>query len=176
MFLERANKGFEVIEAVRLFGVKPEDVRVLIHPESIIHSAVEYIDCAVIAQMSVPDMRLCVQYALTYPRRSYGLSAPLSLLDIGSLTFKKPDASAFPLLPLAYRAISLGGGVPAVLNAANELAVDAFLKEKISFTEISDTVSETVERLTSAKEAGSLDERMAYSAEATRIAREITHY
>lgn len=168
------NKGFEVIEAVRLFGVKPEQIRVLIHRESIIHSAVEYIDCAVIAQMSVPDMRLCVQYALTYPRRAKGICAPLSLADIGTLTFKTPDTSAFPLLDLAYRAISLGGGVPAVLNAANEVAVDAFLKERISFGSIAPIVSQTVERLTDAKTAQTLEERIAFDREARRLAQEIS--
>ena len=167
------NKGFEVIEAVRLFDVKPEQIKVLVHRESIIHSAVEYIDCAVLAQLGVPDMRLCVQYALTYPHRAYGLTKPLSLADIGTLTFGRVDEEAFPLLPLAFRAITLGGGVPAVLNAANEVAVNAFLKEKISFTQISDTVLQTVERLTQASFAGTLAERISFDREARALAREI---
>ena len=167
------NKGFEVIEAVLLFDVKPEQIKVLVHRESIIHSAVEYIDCAVLAQLGVPDMRLCVQYALTYPHRAYGLTKPLSLADIGTLTFGRVDEEAFPLLPLAFRAITLGGGVPAVLNAANEVAVNAFLKEKISFTQISDTVLQTVERLTQASFAGTLAERISFDREARALAREI---
>ena len=160
------NKGFEVIEAVRLFGVKPEQIRVVVHRESIIHSAVEYIDSAVIAQMGVPDMRLCVQYALSYPRRAVGLTAPLSLSKIGTLTFGEPDTDAFPLLALAYRAITLGGGVPAVLNAANEVAVDAFLKERIGFCDISRIVTETVTALEEAKCAQTLVERLSFDREA----------
>ncbi len=167
------NKGFEVIEAVRLFGVKPEQIRVLIHRESIIHSAVEYIDNAVIAQMSVPDMRLCVQYALSYPKRACGLTSPLSLTQIGALTFREADTEAFPLLALAYKAISLGGGVPAVLNAANEVAVDAFLKEQIGFTDIFEIVERTLLEMESAKDAFSLSLRLACSKEARRRAGEL---
>ena len=120
------NKGFEVIEAVYLFGVRPEQVEVAVHRESIIHSAVEYIDNSVIAQMSVPDMRHCVQYALTYPERGEATTEELDLFSVGKLTFAKPDLEAFPLLGKAYEAIKLGGAVPAVLNAANEEAVFAF--------------------------------------------------
>ena len=167
------NKGFEVIEAVRLFGVKPEQISVIIHKESIIHSAVEYIDNAVIAQMSVPDMRLCVQYALSYPQRVPGVTMPLSLTQIGSLTFRQPDTEAFPLLALAYRSISLGGGVPAVLNAANEAAVDAFLKERIGFADISDVVRKTVTGLESAKNARTLEERLLCGQEARIRASEL---
>ena len=106
------NKGFEVIEAVRLFDVPAERVRVVVHPESIIHSAVEYIDSAVITQMSLPDMRLCIQYAMTYPNRAMGLTGRLSLTEIGKLTFQEPNTEAFPLLSLAYRAIRTGGAAP----------------------------------------------------------------
>ena len=167
------NKGFEVIEAVRLFGVRPEQIEVLVHRESIIHSAVEYIDSAVIAQLGAPDMRLCVQYALTYPHRLEGLTERLSLTKIGKLTFASPDAEAFPLLALAFRAISLGGGVPAVLNAANEIAVEAFLSEKLSFLGIAETVTQTVERLPEAARARSLEERIAFDRQARRIAQEL---
>lgn len=170
------NKGFEVIEAVRLFGVTPEQIQVLVHRESIIHSAVEYIDSAVIAQMGVPDMRLCVQYALTYPHRAEGLTKRLSLTDIGTLTFAKPDMEAFPLLSLAFRAIRTGGGVPAVLNAANELAVDAFLKEKISLLEIFDVVEKTVDAMISAKDADTLEGRIAWDREARRYAATLLSY
>ena len=140
------NKGLEVIEAVRLFDVIPEDIDVVIHRESIIHSMVEYTDNAVIAQLSNPDMRLCIQYALTYPYRYSGQTKQLNLFDIGSLTFAKPDTETFTLLPLAYKAVKLGGIIPTVLNGANECAVDLFLHEKIGFTDIFDIVAEAVEQ------------------------------
>lgn len=141
------NKGFEVIEAVHLFGVTPEQIEVVVHRESIIHSAVEYIDNSVIAQMSVPDMRLCVQYALTHPERTDAVIPELDLFSRGSLTFARPDTGTFPLLQVAFDAIRSGGAVPAVLNAANEVAVDAFLKRRIGFPDIFSVVGETVDRL-----------------------------
>ncbi len=138
------NKGLELIEAVHLFGVPPEKVEVLIHRESIVHSLAEFSDRAVIAQLSVPDMRLCIQYALTYPERCPSLLKPLDLTKIGCLTFAEPDTEAFPLLKLARHAAAAGGVLPAVLNGANEAAVSLFLEGKISFTEISDAVGEVV--------------------------------
>jgi len=135
------NKGFEVIEAAHLFGVPADKIDVVVHRESIIHSMVEYIDNSVIAQMSVPDMRLCVQYALTAPHRTEAVIPPLDLLQVGKLSFAAPDTETFPLLALAKTAFSQGGGVPAVLNAANEVAVAAFLARRISFLSISDIVS-----------------------------------
>ena len=135
------NKGLEVIEAVRLFGVRPEQVTVVVHRESIIHSAVEYIDNAVIAELSHPDMRECVQYALTYPARLPAVIEPLDLFSVGTLTFRQPDTETFPLLALAYRATSAGGLMPAVLSAANEAAVSLFLAGKIRFCEIAETVA-----------------------------------
>ncbi len=167
------NKGFEVIEAVRLFGVRPEQIQVVIHRESIIHSAVEYIDSALIAQMSVPDMRLCVQYALSYPHRREGLTPRLSLAEVGKMSFAEPDMETFPLLPLAFRAIDLGGGVPAVLNAANEVAVMAFLEENLSFCGIFDVVCETVEALTAAKACDTIESRIAMDREARRMAKSL---
>ena len=164
------NKGFEVIEAAHLFDVSPDVIRVVVHPESIIHSAVEYIDSAVVAQLSTPDMRLCVQYALTYPARLPGLTPGLDLFSVGSFHFYPPDPDAFPLLPLAYRAISLGGGVPAVLNAANEVAVAAFLSEKIGFTSIFRTVTETVEKLSGRRTAKTVEELIDADREARGIA------
>lgn len=166
------NKGFEVIEAVRLFDVTPDKIRVVIHRESIIHSAVSYVDSAVIAQLGLPDMRFCVQYAMTYPHRCKGPVGPLSLAEAGRLTFFEPDTAAFPLLPLAFRAITLGGGVPAALNAANEEAVGAFLREELSFTGISRVVTETVEQMTEYRTAVGLEERLAADAEARRKAGE----
>ena len=135
------NKGLEVIEAVRLFGVSPVQVTVVVHRESIIHSAVEYIDNAVIAELSHPDMRECVQYALTYPARLPAVIEPLDLFSVGTLTFQRPDTETFPLLGLAYRAIETGGLMPAVLSSANEAAVSLFLEGKIRFCEIAETVA-----------------------------------
>ncbi len=142
------NKGFEVIEAVHLFGVSVSQVQVLVHRQSIVHSMVEYQDGVVMAQMGSPDMRTCIQYALTYPDRvpCPGV-APLDLLQAGDLTFRSPDTQRFPLLRVACDAIEQGGTVPAALNGANEEAVALFLGEKISFTEISALVMETLKSI-----------------------------
>lgn len=134
------NKGFEVIEAVHLFGVSPEQIEVVVHRESIIHSMVEYADRSVLAQMANPDMRDCIQYALTYPDRLESEVEPLDLPTVGKLTFFAPDGENFPLLPLAYKAIRRGGVVPSVMNGANEAAVAAFLQGKISYGRISELV------------------------------------
>ena len=153
------NKGFEVIEAVHLFGVDVGQINVVVHRESIIHSAVEYADMSVIAQMALPDMRSCVSYALTYPRRTEGVCAPLDLTSIGTLTFAKPDTDTFPLLPLAKFAIGEGGAVPACVNAANEEAVAAFLSEQIRFCQMAEVVEEAVHAtLSEAKSAVALDD------------------
>ncbi len=138
------NKGFEVIEAVRLFGVSPEQISVVVHPQSIMHSAVEYDDNSVIAQMGAPDMRTCIQYAITYPNRCPSLAKPLDLASIGSLTFEQPDTKTFKLLALAYYAIEEDGVIPAVLNAADEVAVKMFLEDKIGFTKMFDVVENIV--------------------------------
>ena len=138
------NKGFEVIEASYLFDVPADRIEVIVHPESIVHSMVEYIDRSVIAQLSCPDMRLCVQYALSCPQRTKGYIKPLELTEIGSLTFKKPDTDTFKLLGLAYDVLGKGGNMGAALNAANERAVALFLEKKISFTDIMDLVCEVV--------------------------------
>ncbi|MBO5092338.1 MAG: 1-deoxy-D-xylulose-5-phosphate reductoisomerase [Clostridia bacterium] len=130
------NKGFEVIEAVRLFDVLPSQVKVVVHPQSIMHSAVEYNDNSVISQMGAPDMRTCIQYAITYPSRCVSLAKQLDFASLGSLTFEEPDMGTFSLLPLAYYAIEQDGVIPAVLNAADEIAVGYFLKDSIKFTDI----------------------------------------
>lgn len=163
------NKGFELIEAVHLFSLSPEQVRVTIHRESILHSAVEYIDNTVIGELSVPDMRMCVQYAVDYPERAPSQSKRLDLISLGSLTFAEPDMDAFPLLGLASRAISLGGAMPAVMNAADEVAVSAFLEGKIGFTDISDTVISAFERLSDYKDTRDLDGILAADKEAREI-------
>ena len=138
------NKGFEVIEAVRLFDVTPEQVKVVVHPQSIMHSAVEYSDNSVIAQMGVPDMRTCIQYAITYPQRCESLAQPLDFAKLSSLTFEDPDMDTFSLLALAFYSIKQDGVIPAVLNASDEIAVKCFLEDKIGFTDIFDAVSYVV--------------------------------
>lgn len=163
------NKGFEIIEAAHLFSVSPDRIEVVIHRESILHSAVEYADSSIIGELSVPDMRMCVQYAVDYPNRQPGVTPPLDFTALGRLTFARPDTSAFPLLDMARRAFFEGGACPAVLNAADEVAVDAFLNEKIRFADIPRVVIGTYEMLGGAKHARTLDEIVAYDGEATRI-------
>ena len=137
------NKGFEVIEAMRLFRVPADKIEVVIHRESIIHSMVEYNDGAIIAQLGAPDMRTAIQYAITFPRHISGCARRLSLTDIGRLTFSSPDTDAFPALSMAFDAARRGGSYPAVMSAADEVAVKAFLAGKINFTRIYDIVAET---------------------------------
>lgn len=138
------NKGLEFIEAVHLFDVKPEQVEVVIHPQSIVHSLVEFEDNAVLAQLGVPDMRVCIQYALTYPERKASQAESLDLFG-QNLEFVNYDKTAFPLLELAKCAIIRGGNSPAVMNGANEEAVALFLDGKIGFTKLFDLVIETTE-------------------------------
>ncbi len=152
------NKGFEVIEAMHLFGVNADKIDVVVHRESIIHSMVEYIDNSVIAQMSVPDMRFCIQYALSYPDRINAVSPPLDLAKIASLSFGRPDTNTFSLLSSALYAAKEGGALPAVLNAANEVAVAHFLRGDIKFLEITDTVNEVLYSMSEAKKVTALDE------------------
>ena len=167
------NKGFEVIEAVHLFGVTADKIEVVVHRESIIHSMVEYIDNSVIAQMSVPDMRLCVQYAVDYPDRKIATVDELDLFSVGVLTFRKPDTETFSLLKRAVESVKAGGALPAVLNAANEVAVGAFLAGKIGFYAITESVSETLLRLSSARNAHTLEQILGYDREARRVAADI---
>ena len=166
------NKGFEIIEAVHLFDTPPENIEVLVHRESIMHSAVEFVDNTVIAELSVPDMRMCVQYAVDYPDRKSSPSEELDLFSVGKLTFSKPDYEAFPLLRLAREAIGEGGAMPAVLNASDEVAVEAFLAEKLSFLGISDAVSRVYEKMSWAKNEKTLEGIILADREARRIARE----
>ncbi len=135
------NKGLEVIEAHWLFNVPVEEIDVLLHPQSIVHSLVEFIDGSVIAQMSVPDMKGPISYALSYPERFRNILPSLDLSKAGELTFEKPDRDKHPCLYLTYEAMKTGGTMPSVLNAANEVAVEAFLDRKIPFTGIPDVVS-----------------------------------
>ncbi len=140
------NKGLELIEAVHLFGVRPEQVEVVIQRESVIHSMVEFEDNAILAQMGVPDMRLCIQYALTYPERVPSPCAELDLFSIGKLSFYRPDTETFPLLTLARQAITRGGNLPAAMNGANEEAVWRFLRGEIGYTKLFDAVIRATER------------------------------
>lgn len=135
------NKGLEVIEAVHLFGVRPEQIEVVVHRESVIHSLVEFDDYSVIGQLGVPDMKIPIQYALTYPERTACPTGRLSLTDYGKLTFYKPDPETFVCLKAALEAISRGGLYPTLVNSANELLVELFLKGKVSFLQIGDLVS-----------------------------------
>lgn len=140
------NKGLEVIEACHLFGVTPQQIQVVIHPQSIVHSLVEYQDGALLAQLSHPDMRIPIQYALTYPAR---ITSPVKLLDLGefgTLTFQKPDRETFGCLAVAEKAIAMGGLYPAAVNGANEQAVALFLQEKIKFLEIEELVSSMLQQ------------------------------
>lgn len=138
------NKGLEVIEARWLFGVKPKNIDVVIHPQSVIHSMVEFADHTVLAQMSEPDMRFPIQYAFTYPEKLPGGLAPLDFAKLGTLTFEKPDTVKFPALELAYHALGKGGTMPVVFNAANESAVQRFKKGEIKFTEIAKVIEKTM--------------------------------
>lgn len=139
------NKGLEFIEAMHLFNVLPEQIEVIIHRESVIHSMVEFEDNAVIAQLGSPDMRLCIQYALTYPNRAPSLATPLDFKTIKALSFDVPDEETFSLLALAKRAAAKGGSMPAVMNGANEAAVALFLDGKIKYTDIFEAVTEVTE-------------------------------
>jgi 1-deoxy-D-xylulose-5-phosphate reductoisomerase len=139
------NKGLEMIEARWLFDIEMARVGVVVHPQSVIHSMVEFVDGSMIAQLSTPDMCLPIQYALTYPERAASDRVQTSLAKYGSLTFEEPDVERFPALELARRAGEIGGTLPAVLNAANEVAVDAFVNRKLSFTDITETVRRTMD-------------------------------
>lgn len=140
------NKGLEMIEARWLFDIEIARVNVVVHPQSVVHSMVEFIDGSIIAQLSTPDMCLPIQYALTYPKRMSSCRVETNLAKIASLTFEEPDTDRFPSLHLARRAGEVGGTLPAVLNAANEVAVEAFCNRKIGFTEISEVVARTMQR------------------------------
>ena len=142
------NKRFEVIEAKWLFGVRPEQIEVVVHPQSVIHSMVEYVDGAVKAQLGVPDMRLPIQYAFSYPKRETLSGERLDFVKCHTLTFEAPDTTRFRNLALAYEALHQGGNMPCIVNAANEVVVAAFLKDQISFLGMSDVIEKTMGRVT----------------------------
>ena len=161
------NKGLEFIEAMWLFDLKPEQIEIVVHRESVIHSAVEYDDCSVIAQLGVPDMKIPIQYALLYPDRMECPTKRLSLIDYGTLTFAKPDYDTFDCLTACIKAITEGGNKPAVVNGANEEAVAAFLEGKISFLQIGELVTSALENI-ERKEITCLEDVL----EADRVARD----
>lgn len=138
------NKGFEVIEAKWLFGVRPDQIEVVVHPQSVIHSMVEFADGAVKAQLGVPDMRLPIQYAFSYPARESLSGERLDLVKYGTLTFEAPDMTRFRNLALAYEALHQGGNMPCIVNAANEVVIAAFLKDQISFFGMSDVIEKAM--------------------------------
>lgn len=140
------NKGFEMIEAKWLFDVEPEKIEIVIHPQSIIHSMVQFQDGSIIAQMNMPDMRLPIQYALTYPKRIPLTLPRIDFPQLGSLTFCRPDFDKFPCLAIAFEAIDRGGNIPCAMSAADEIAVKAFMQEKISYKEIPSIIEKGIEK------------------------------
>ena len=138
------NKGLELIEAFHLFPVSEKQIEVVVHPESIVHSLVEYVDGSVLAQLGSPDMRTPIAYALAWPKRMEAPSERLNLWKVGTLNFELPDENRFPALRLAREALKTGGSAPTILNAANEIAVDAFLNNRIGFLDIAMIVEKTL--------------------------------
>lgn len=164
------NKGFEVIEACRLFDLPPERVSVIVHPQSTIHSMVEFKDGSILAQLSVTDMRLPILYALTYPERIPS-ELRFNVLDLKTLDFSPPDLNKFPCLQLAYEAVKAGGSSPIALNAADEVAVAAFLKREIGFADIPRIVAQTIDE-TERRNPESIEEVLAMDAQARELARQ----
>lgn len=166
------NKGFEVIEAKWLFGVRPEQIEVVVHPQSVIHSMVQYEDGAVKAQLGMPDMRLPIQYAFSYPQRIRSSFDRLDFSRMNALTFEQPDMQRFRCLALAYEALNQGGNMACIVNAANEIAVSAFLNDRISFLRISGLIEETMNRVAFIQ-TPSYEDYVATDAEARRVAEEL---
>ena len=145
------NKGLEVIEAKWLFDLQPEQIEVVVHPQSIVHSAVQFSDGSIIAQMGVPDMKLPIQYALGFPRRIENNFKRFCFFEYPTLTFERADTNTFKNLTLAYKALESGGNMPCILNAANEIVVEAFLNDKIRFLSMSDVIENCMEKITFVK-------------------------
>ncbi|SDN00761.1 1-deoxy-D-xylulose-5-phosphate reductoisomerase [Siphonobacter aquaeclarae] len=165
------NKGLEVIEAKWLFGLSPEQIEVIVHPQSIIHSLVQFEDGSMKAQMGLPDMRLPIQFAMGYPQRLPSSFPRFNFLDYPSLTFEQPDTDTFRNLALAFRALDAGGNAPCVLNAANEIAVEEFLRDRIGFLEMSDLIADCLDRIPYIAQPD-YDDYVQTDAETRRIARE----
>jgi 1-deoxy-D-xylulose-5-phosphate reductoisomerase len=141
------NKGLEMIEACLLFNMTPDQIQVVIHPQSVIHSMVDYVDGTVLAQMGNPDMRIPIAHAMAWPDRFESGAKPLNIFDVGRMDFEEPDLERFPCLRLAYKAINMGGTMPAVLNAANEIAVEAFLDRRVKFTDIPVIIESAMDKI-----------------------------
>ena len=165
------NKGLEVIEAKWLFDVEPDQIDVVVHPQSIVHSCVQFTDGSIKAQLGLPDMKLPIQYALTYPRRLANSFPRFNFMDYPELTFEQPDTKTFRNLALAFDALRTGGNAPAVLNAANEIAVARFLRDELTFLDLPRVVEHALERVTLLSKP-SLDDLVASDAEARRVATE----
>lgn len=165
------NKGLELIEAHHLFALPEERIDILVHPQSVIHSMVSYVDGSVLAQLGTPDMRTPIAYALGWPRRMSAPSKRLDLAEIGKLTFEAPDAARFPAIELVRRALQTGGAAPTIMNAANEVAVARFLAREIGFLDITRVVEATLEAL-NAPPLSTLDDVLAADGEARRLAQE----
>jgi len=166
------NKGLEVIEAHWLFNVAPEQIEVVIHPQSVIHSLVDYVDGSVLAQLGNPDMRTPIAHALAWPERLDAGVRSLDLFEVAQLSFERPDSSRFPCLDLAYRALRAGGTAPALLNAANEEAVSAFLDRRLGFTRIADVISASLDTM-AVTAARTLDDVLDADARARSISRSL---
>ena len=172
MYSDFHDKGFEVIEAKWLFGVRPDQIEVVVHPQSVIHSMVQYEDGAVKAQLGMPDMRLPIQYAFSYPQRIKASFDRLDFSTLKELTFEQPDTNRFRCLALAYEALNQGGNMACIVNAANEIAVSAFLNDRISFLRISGLIEETMNRVAFIQ-TPSYEDYVATDAEARRVAEEL---
>lgn len=166
------NKGFEMIEAKWLFDVKPEQIEVVVHPQSIIHSMVEFEDASIKAQLGLPDMKLPIRYAFSYPQRLKCKAPRLSFTQYNEFTFEQPDMMRFRNLAFAYEAVNTGGNMPCILNAANEIVVDAFLKDQIGFLQMSDVIEQTMQKADYI-ENPSYEDYVETDAMARRIAREL---
>lgn len=168
------NKGLEMIEAKWLFDVNPTQIEIVVHPQSIIHSMVQFKDRSVMAQLGLPDMRMPIQYAFSYPERLSSNIKPINFFELSTLTFEKPDIEKFPNLGLAYQAIEKGGNMPCIMNAANEIAVELFLHEKIGFLQMSDLIEQTMAKTVFIPHP-SLDDYLQTDAEARKIALETSN-
>ena len=166
------NKGFEMIEAKWLFDVDPSHIEVVVHPQSIVHSMVEFEDTSVMAQMGVPDMRVPIQYAFTYPYRLKSNFKMANFFELSNLTFEEPDLKVFRNLSFAYDAINKRGNMPCILNAANEIAVESFLQDKISYLGMSDALEQTMQRVSFIQKP-SLDDYFETDTEARKVATDI---
>ncbi|MBT3307288.1 MAG: 1-deoxy-D-xylulose-5-phosphate reductoisomerase, partial [Alphaproteobacteria bacterium] len=166
------NKGLELIEAFHLFPVSSDQIEILVHPQSVIHSMVDYVDGSVLAQLGTPDMRTPIAYALAWPKRMNTPAPRLALEEIATLTFEAPDPERFPALRLSRQVLETGGAAPTVLNAANEIGVGHFLNKRIGFLDIVRIVGETL-NATTATRLGNLDDVIEADGEARRIAEEL---